>query len=160
MVTPPGYLIYKVVIRDGPRGKWDAFMVLLKHDHTFTLLLLVYGCSISLWAILKAISWYGRIVFGSDRIFWSIQSILELCAALPFIINCLFLEHVPVMFHSIPRIHASSPLNSKKQPNNQTYDETSPIHSDRNYLGYSARQAVYPPTPLTWDDDFTNHDDI
>jgi hypothetical protein len=57
MVTPPGYLIYKVVIKDSAKGPLNAFINLLENDHTFAALLLAYFGSVSVWAILKAISW-------------------------------------------------------------------------------------------------------
>jgi hypothetical protein len=156
MVTPPGYLIYKVVIKDSAKGPLNAFINLLENDHTFAALLLAYFGSVSVWAILKAISCYGKISLGSDRVFWAIEAVLELFAALPFMINCLFLEHVPIMFQSIPNLVDRISKNDAS-PHRAKYSERTPIIGNSisygNYQQSSKKVASFPPPPLSWDEE-------
>jgi hypothetical protein len=106
LLAPVAFLIYKVVIktnannRDNEKengGPIKRLERLLRKDMYFTGLTAAYISSIGVWGLLRIIRIYSSIVFGGIRTLAAFETIRNCFLLIPFVLNCFFLDHVPVV---------------------------------------------------------------
>jgi hypothetical protein len=87
--------------RKGSGGPWKRFCRVIAGDEIFLSLVLIMSITVAVWVLTRAIDAYNPLIFGSSRVRNSFVAIREFFISMPFLVNIIFLEHVPTVIASI-----------------------------------------------------------